>query len=53
MMLRCKHSVGLYIFFFLGQGLLCGPGWPETLSIDQTDLEFTGILLLLPLMCWD
>lgn len=41
------------IHSFFGQGLLCGPGWPGTLSINQADLEFTGILLLLPLMCWD
>lgn len=43
----------IYSPFFFGQGLLCGPGWPGTLGIDQADLEFTDILLLLPLMRWD
>lgn len=35
--------------------LLCGPGWPGTLYVDQASLELRDLLRLLPLfpLCWD
>jgi hypothetical protein len=37
----------------LGIEPLCGPGCPETHSIDQAGLEHTEVLLPLHPKCWD
>jgi hypothetical protein len=38
-------------FFFEAGSLLCHPGCPGTLSVDQAALQLTDILLPLPLKC--